>query len=141
MDTAEHGPATPPRPPFLRWFAYRFFDARLPYEHREWVRSDVLGRWYPLRSSLARSVQLFGIFVLVWVVMPLTSLAENDGYVFSSPGLLGSAIIAAGFLLNPLLSVILPRWGQGDRRRVLHRHDYLEDGTSFGAVPFSAPPS
>lgn len=49
-------------PPLGRWLTYRLFDRELP-EHRAWVRDDVEGALYGLRTSLPAQIP-FGIFLL-----------------------------------------------------------------------------
>jgi hypothetical protein len=68
----------------LRWVLYAF-GRGLPAEYREWVLHDVTTRTWVLRHLVRTAVQLLPFAVLLYVLMP------------------GSSMIRAGALLGGLL--------------------------------------
>jgi hypothetical protein len=101
-------------PPFWRWVGYRFGDIRLPATWREWVRSDINGRWWWLRrSSLAVLLLLF--------------LAASPGVFAGSDFRVVLGVVGAGGLLSsrPLI--------ERQRSAALRRH--VPDRTQVLWVP------
>jgi len=65
-------------PPLRAYLAYRLLDRRLPARYRAWVRADIGGALFPLRSVLTR----LSLMLLVFLVVPpvLAALGPAPAY-------------------------------------------------------------
>ncbi|GAA3741737.1 hypothetical protein HDA32_003395 [Spinactinospora alkalitolerans] len=124
------------RPPFPRWLAYRLLGVRVPFRYRMWVRDEVLGRWFGLRTS-ATSLSFY--FLLLIPFFWLTGSGESVYTVFFEPrdvysfGVdLGSVPLAAviGVWGGVTVALTWATLGFG-RRRILRKHGFHPDGTSL----------
>ncbi|KAB2337890.1 hypothetical protein [Actinomadura rudentiformis] len=113
------------RPPLHHWLAYRLIDKRVPYRYRMWVRDDVLGRWHFARSFASGFAYSWLFMLATWTVMSLITgdsplplpLPYGDGWWL----LIGLCAV--------LLFVVAPLLERRTRRRILHKHEFLPDGT------------
>ncbi|WP_406290643.1 hypothetical protein [Embleya sp. NBC_00896] len=106
------------RPPPHHWLAYRLLGKRVPHRYRMWVRDDALGRFLFVRRNLGSYLIAFGV---VW----LGTILGGPGYTpLPAPGPWRWAFLAllALGILNPLYSMSF-------RTRILHKHDFVDDGT------------
>lgn len=104
------------RPTPGRWLAYRLLDVRVPPRYRAWVRDDIEGVLWPVRTWLP--AMALPLLVMGLLVRPVDVGVVRDVL----------AVLAVGALLTTLLS---PGWR---RRRSLHRHLVTRDGEMPGAV-------
>jgi hypothetical protein len=122
---------TASRPPWHRWLLYRLYEVRLPYRYRWWAREDALGRWYPLRvrlSNLARGV-IFMVLARLVLLTAAAAAGDTPPSLPSRPADWAVLVVVLVVFLIPIPP--LERWL---RRRVLRKHEFLDDGTPYEAV-------
>ncbi|GIH96511.1 DUF5313 family protein [Planobispora siamensis] len=107
------------RPPLWHWLLYRGFGRRLPFRYRWWARDDIRGSFF-----VERSLVTWLLFVLPFTVM------ETYGLIVSG------ADNWWGFLFWVGVWYVIARAGlKGSRRKMLAKHEFNPDGTSYTPLP------
>lgn len=145
LDAAEPGRDTPPpgvswdvvrsglitrwraRPPLHHWLAYRLINKRVPYRYRTWVRDDVLGRWHFARWFAGGCAYGWLFTLATWTVMSL--IDGNSPLPLPLPHGNGWWLLIGFWAV--LLFGLAPLLERRNKRRILHKHEFLPDGTPW----------
>ncbi|MGV8978981.1 MAG: hypothetical protein ACOH17_13155 [Cellulomonas sp.] len=107
-------------PPMGAYLRYRLNDRRLPVRHREWVRADIDGQLFPLRSALWRGgLILVGVLVARQLMGMFGPHVASGDYLASISSMIWMpvGVVAAGLLL-----------GRAMRGRAARKHLVLRAG-------------